>query len=68
MLIKKEYKCLNIFEWLEVVKKKKIWSSFLPCCTVNRQYLGKKTQTEKKNTFEYLRISTDLETVYINCS
>ena len=23
MLIKKEYKCLNIFEWLEVVKRRK---------------------------------------------
>ena len=68
MLIKKECKCLNIFEWLEVVKKKKIWSSFLPCFTVSRQYLGKKTQIEKKNTFEYLSISTDLETVCINCS
>ena len=68
MLIKKECKCLNIFEWLEVVKKKKIWSSFLPCCTVSRQYLGKKTQIEKENTFEYLSISTDLETVCINCS
>ena len=67
MLIKKEYKCLNIFEWLEVVKKKKIWSSCLTCCTVNCQYLGKKAQM-KKNAFEYLKISTDLETVYINCS
>ena len=35
---------------------------------VNRQYLGKKTQIEKKNTFQYLRISTDLEIVYGNCS
>ena len=35
---------------------------------VNRQYLGKKTQIEKKNTFQYLRISTDVETVYGNCS
>ena len=60
-------KCLNIFEWLEVVKRKKLWSSFLPCCPVNRQYVWKKAQI-KKYTFEYFRMSTNIETLYGNCS
>ena len=49
-------------------KKEENMVVFPPLLYCESSVSGKEDPDRKKNTFEYLRISTDLETVYINRS